>query len=173
MATNHTENYELNQWLATDQVQRTDFNADNAKIDAALLNKIGPIELIAETATTSIIQYFTLDLTGVDWSQWRFAVAVADPVRYTAEFSTVSLVGPLVSVLKEVTGELSPDFGPEVYLFFPMKDGERPLRYLAFPGGKIMGSVQGTYNDITGIRVSSSHSNGLKQGSSIKLYGVK
>ena len=36
MAANQTENYELNQWLATDQVLRTDFNADNAKLDAAL-----------------------------------------------------------------------------------------------------------------------------------------
>ena len=36
MATNQTTNYELNQWLSTDQVLRTDFNADNAKIDAAL-----------------------------------------------------------------------------------------------------------------------------------------
>lgn len=36
MATNHTEYYELNQWLSTDQVLRTDFNADNTKIDAAL-----------------------------------------------------------------------------------------------------------------------------------------
>ena len=31
-----TTNYQLNQWEATDQVQRVDFNADNAKIDAAL-----------------------------------------------------------------------------------------------------------------------------------------
>ena len=36
MATYHTANYELCQWEPTDQVQRTDFNADNAKIDAAL-----------------------------------------------------------------------------------------------------------------------------------------
>ena len=36
MAANQTENYGLNQWLATDQVVRTDFNADNAKIEAAL-----------------------------------------------------------------------------------------------------------------------------------------
>ena len=36
MATNQTTNYQLNQWQSTDQVQRTDFNADNAKIDAAL-----------------------------------------------------------------------------------------------------------------------------------------
>ena len=36
MATNQTANYNLNQWLSTDQVLRTDFNADNAKLDAAL-----------------------------------------------------------------------------------------------------------------------------------------
>ena len=38
MSTNHTTNYNLNQWLATDQVLRTEFNADNSKIDAALKN---------------------------------------------------------------------------------------------------------------------------------------
>ena len=36
MSTNHTTNYDLNQWEATDKVLRTDFNEDNAKIDAAL-----------------------------------------------------------------------------------------------------------------------------------------
>ena len=36
MASNYTTNYNLCQWEPTDQVQRTDFNADNAKIDAAL-----------------------------------------------------------------------------------------------------------------------------------------
>ena len=36
MATNQTTNYQLNQWEPTDPVLRTDFNADNAKLDAAL-----------------------------------------------------------------------------------------------------------------------------------------
>ena len=36
MAANYTANYNLCQWEATDQVLRTDFNQDNAKIDAAL-----------------------------------------------------------------------------------------------------------------------------------------
>ena len=36
MAANQTTNYQLNQWEATDQILRTDFNADNAKVDAAL-----------------------------------------------------------------------------------------------------------------------------------------
>ena len=40
MAANQTTNYQLNQWEATDQVLRTDFNADNAKIDAALAGRL-------------------------------------------------------------------------------------------------------------------------------------
>lgn len=36
MASGQTQYYGLSQWEATDQVIRTDFNADNAKIDAAL-----------------------------------------------------------------------------------------------------------------------------------------
>jgi len=36
MASNHTQNYGLCQWEASDKVLRTDFNADNAKIDAAI-----------------------------------------------------------------------------------------------------------------------------------------
>ena len=32
----YTTNYQLNQWDAQDAIKRTDFNADNAKIDAAL-----------------------------------------------------------------------------------------------------------------------------------------
>ena len=36
MPTNYTEHYALSQWEPGDKVQRTDFNADNAKIDAAL-----------------------------------------------------------------------------------------------------------------------------------------
>lgn len=48
MASNYTTNYQLNQWEPTDQVQRTDFNADNAKIDAAL--KTNAAAIAAETA---------------------------------------------------------------------------------------------------------------------------
>ena len=33
---NRTTNYQLNQWEASDRVLRTDFNSDNAKIDAAI-----------------------------------------------------------------------------------------------------------------------------------------
>jgi len=39
MPSNFTPNYNLNQWEADDRVLRTDFNADNAKLDAALGKK--------------------------------------------------------------------------------------------------------------------------------------
>lgn len=47
MAANQTTNYQLNQWEATDQVLRTDFNADNAKVDAALAGLAGAVLHIA------------------------------------------------------------------------------------------------------------------------------
>ncbi len=39
MSTNHTPNYNLSQWEASDQFSRLDFNTDNAKLDAALAAK--------------------------------------------------------------------------------------------------------------------------------------
>lgn len=43
MASNYTENYGLCQWEATDQVLRTDFNEDNAKVDAAIAGNTAAI----------------------------------------------------------------------------------------------------------------------------------
>lgn len=73
MSTNQTTNYELNQWLSTDQVVRTDFNADNAKIDAALAalaEQVGLRTLLDETMTTPT-ESVDLSLAEIDWSQWR------------------------------------------------------------------------------------------------------
>ena len=90
MATNHTTNYQLNQWEATDQVLRTEFNQDNQKIDGALKANADAIaaETAARTAAVEALENqsrFTklnevnitantsrveIDLSGVDWSQW-------------------------------------------------------------------------------------------------------
>ena len=41
MASNYTEQYKLCQWEETDAVLRTDFNEDNAKIEAELARLAG------------------------------------------------------------------------------------------------------------------------------------
>ncbi len=55
MASNVTANYGLNQWEAEDAVRRVDFNADNAKIDAALKDAADALseEVSARTAAVS------------------------------------------------------------------------------------------------------------------------
>lgn len=53
MATNHTTNYQLSQWEPSDQVLRTDFNADNAKIDAVMHSiQTTSVEGLAAVAAT-------------------------------------------------------------------------------------------------------------------------
>ena len=68
MATNQTTNYDLNQWLSTDQVLRTDFNADNAKVDTALAGKAeqAALSALAErvTALETLPQLVTGTYTG-------------------------------------------------------------------------------------------------------------
>ena len=71
MATNHTTNYELSQWLSTDQVLRTDFNADNAKIDAALADKAEQADLdvlstaVAQKANQSALNTVAASITKI------------------------------------------------------------------------------------------------------------
>ena len=67
MSTNHTTNYDLNQWEGTDKVLRTEFNEDNAKIDAAL--KANADAIAANMAAMALkgnckLEYFTYTGTG-------------------------------------------------------------------------------------------------------------
>ena len=52
MATNHTEHYELSQWVRTDSVLMSDFNEDNAKIDAALHDVLDTIPKVVAGSYT-------------------------------------------------------------------------------------------------------------------------
>ena len=60
MASNQTSSYGLSQWEATDQVKRTDFNADNAKIHAALE------ELVSGKATTTALNSALSRITALE-----------------------------------------------------------------------------------------------------------
>ena len=66
---NQTPNYQLNQWDKTDRIRMEDFNADNAKIEAAL-NQTAEIALSASRlhfgtykGTTSSSQTISLSFT--------------------------------------------------------------------------------------------------------------
>ena len=63
MAANQTTNYQLNQWEAADQVLRTDFNADNAKVDAALAGKVDQAALDNLESTVETLTGTTASLS--------------------------------------------------------------------------------------------------------------
>ena len=69
MATNHTTNYQLCQWEATDKVLRTDFNEDNAKIDAALsaLAAASRFVVLADQTVETAADSVSIDLSDVDF----------------------------------------------------------------------------------------------------------
>ena len=54
MASNYTSNYQLCQWEGTDKVLRTDFNSDNAKIDAALKANADAVSAEAEARAAAV-----------------------------------------------------------------------------------------------------------------------
>ena len=114
MATNHTSNYQLNQWEPTDQVLRSDFNADNAKVDAALAG-LATTDQEHETKMTQLNQqlslrgncqaYFTTYMgTGENQASLTFPhkptfFCIMDPSEY---FSVIALYG-VTSVLSHAT----------------------------------------------------------------------
>lgn len=56
MASNYTDNYKLCQWEAEDRVLRTEFNEDNAKIDAALVSLSSAVSGKASSSAVSSLQ---------------------------------------------------------------------------------------------------------------------
>ena len=161
MATNHTTHYDLNQWQATDQVLRTDFNADNAKIDAALAGK-------AETETVSALQTAVAgkaeqaDLSEVQASTPRIAAGT-----YTGD--------------GEKTRTIPVGFTPKAVLVFPQNSqlyssGSASTTYggLAVTGGSavnsqdvsvvsiVSGGFQVSYQGVNNIWYVASNASGRK-----------
>ena len=86
MSSQKTEHYELNQWLATDQVLRTDFNADNAKIDAALddLNAHAGLKLINSWETETAARGIAIPLVTTQWDTWKTVIIDVIPASGTS-----------------------------------------------------------------------------------------
>lgn len=181
MASNYTTNFGLCQWEAADQVQRTDFNQDNAKIEAAILGRLGPIEIILQKTLTEQASYVLLDVSDVDWNQWSIA-AVCTSVRISntseGQSSQFSVEGPSVS--GNVFGSLCQRRpGPMMALLFPGRDASRKVCVLSFPGGdiacgnKLVSTDLTTYESITGFRFSISNPLKYPAGGVFTVFGIR
>ena len=92
MASNHTTNYNLNQWEATDKVLRTDFNEDNAKIDAALK---GLSDQVAGKAAQSAVNSLTQTVNGK--ADAATVSSLSQTVAQKADAATVTALSQTVA----------------------------------------------------------------------------
>lgn len=101
-----TTNYQLNQWAKSDRVMMDDFNADNAKIDAALKANADAIAAettarvagdvlvkLKEITVTSEIAQIDMNLSDIDLRSFskliiRPALACTDNVDYRLRFGS-------------------------------------------------------------------------------------
>ena len=84
---NKTANYQLNQWAKSDRVLMEDFNADNAKLDAALaaldeentqrksaisaLQTKSSLQEIKTVSATTAEPSVTVPVNDISWSRWK------------------------------------------------------------------------------------------------------
>ena len=113
MPTNRTDNYALSQWERSDRILMEDFNADNAKIDAALHNLEERVSLLDRLI--SKLTFFTGRLALSDVEQNRQAIALGSSINEQFLYSEhLVLTGPIriedgAAVLEgeEVTGSVT------------------------------------------------------------------
>ena len=83
-----TEQYGLNQWELTDRIRMEDFNADNAKIAAALAGKTGRLEKINDTILNSLCSGFGTKPNVSNWNDWDMTLFLVyvDCIKTSADF---------------------------------------------------------------------------------------
>jgi len=172
MPSNYTPNYQLNQWNADDRVLRTDFNADNEKIDTALAGKIGRPELLWEyEQTEGSTRQINIDLTDIDWGHWTMVAVLLSPqwIGFGSNDSvTVSLSVGLVEFGAPGAGKM----GPRCAVFFPNHNRDNLVRMLTFPGGTMSESTD-TFASLKYLHFDYSGQDSLRSGTKVRIYGLR
>ena len=193
MASNYTENFGLCQWEATDQVLRTEFNEDNAKLDAALKeqeealaaeeaareavdntfqnrldnleNKQGLHLLLSHTYTGEDCTKITVELPGIDWGQWNAVHLLVQP---GVDSGSYRVFLENVQLVRSTSKSLYASFFPR-YLQFPDIHG---IVFCSDINYQILTNKDIPWSTITHIVVDQyGEYDFLKDGTTIKLWG--
>ena len=143
---NKTSNYQLCQWDGTDRILRTDFNEDNAKIDAALKQQANSIASInstlpgkADAATvTSLTNKLNTEIQNrkdADTAE-AAARAQADNTEKAAREAAITAEAQARAAALALKGNC------QIYFSSYVGDGEL-TKTLTFPGKPLLVNVQG------------------------------
>ncbi|MGM9578345.1 MAG: hypothetical protein ACI3VS_03075, partial [Evtepia sp.] len=95
-STNKTAYLNLNQWIASDPILRTDFNFDNSRIDAAV-NARALVRLTGGSLTAAASQ-ISVDLADYDLTQYMELQLYVSPVTSASATATLGLDNAAVTL---------------------------------------------------------------------------
>ena len=115
-STNKTSALGLSQWVLSDPFRMEDFNADNAKIDAAVA-AVPYVKLLNVTTNAAPTQV-DLDLSGIDLSQfskqitlWGSSRVVNKWVKFRENGTNPELAQKNLLLLEDIMNEMRKDLG--------------------------------------------------------------
>ena len=156
---NATPNYQLSQWDAEDRVQRVDFNADNAKIDAAVKGvdrRVDSLSSSVSTINTSLSK--KASTTSLNSAVSRISALESGKVDKSAHSSDVSALRSENCWVKLGEKYTTAD-GQTAKIAIPNISAYRELE-IVFRGASATSSscyIMLVCNDITSSRVFTSH----------------
>ena len=165
---NYTQNYQLPQWVETDRILMEDFNDMTQKLETALSDKLGKIEVIQTVDAVSNTNLMAIDLTDFDWSAWSILLVQAslsgDSYEKTVKmgFNGVSGASLLASLTKR---------GNMLAILFPGRDPNRQVCAVGFPGGEF-GFSTSPVSQLEQFSVSIWPSY-FKAGDQLVLFGIR
>jgi len=162
MPSNYTPNYQLNQWSPDDRVLRTDFNADNAKIDAALGRKLGQIEVLRDyyvEGSFEMRKFSVVQNSANDWSMTGFVFTVGK-----LEGSANPRVSLYIDDKENREIAITTSF-PVMCVFFPFHDENRLIQGIFFGSSTVpfvldvpfKDHLHGSISGVDGVRIFDSH----------------
>ena len=143
---NKTSNYQLCQWDGTDRILRTDFNEDNAKIDAALKQQANSIASINSTlpgkADAATVTSLTNKLN-TEIQERKDAVTAEAAARAQADNTEKAAREAAITAEAQArAAALALKGNCQIYFSSYVGDGEL-TKTLTFPGKPLLVNVQG------------------------------
>lgn len=147
MPSNYTENYSLNQWSNNDQIKMEDFNADNARIDGALANKLGRATPLKTLQCPSNANGFIIPLSDTDWNNWEYIAIHCDMISSNPNMMSYKVGGQSMPTV-------SSHIHPCIIVLFPRHDSSRLVEVLILSYNTFLRFLNIPYSDCTSIEFS-------------------
>ena len=173
-----TSNYKLSQWAATDPVRRSDFNSDNAKIDAAIAGKTEFVKLKELTLTGKVTSAYTLSLSGINMAAWQYVLLdihlVGDGTFNMFPTGSKSATCNVMTNSSSQSGFTRLNTaGFYRIIFLTMGDPSAPMQVLTLGPQLIYGKDDTKFSQVTGMEFQPYSGAYFDPGTKFTVWGIK